>query len=159
VVAKNDQAHLSLSEQIRAHSAGRVYWALVEGRMKEESGTVDAPIARNPKDRKRMAVVPGGREAVTHWRVIQRYARATLLELRLVTGRTHQIRVHMRSLGHPVCGDPLYGFAKSGAGPCPLMLHAHELHIRHPRSGEEMNFTAPLPADFEAVLARQRAEE
>ncbi len=158
VVAKNDAAHLSLAEQIRVHSAGRVYWALVEGRMKEESGTVNEPIARNPRDRKRMAVVPGGREAVTHWRVQKRFAHTTLLELRLVTGRTHQIRVHMRHLGHPVCGDPLYGFAKSAAGPCPLMLHAHQLHIAHPRTGEEMRFVAPLPADFAAVLARQRPE-
>ncbi|MGI5884994.1 MAG: RluA family pseudouridine synthase [Candidatus Spyradocola sp.] len=156
VVAKNDAAHLDLAEQIRVHSAGRVYWALVEGRIREENGTVDAPIGRNPRDRKKMAVVPDGRPAVTHFRVLQAFSRTTLIECRLVTGRTHQIRVHMASLGHPVCGDPLYGFAKSAAAPCPLMLHARELHIRHPRTGEEQNFVAEPPQDFLRVLERQR---
>ena len=156
VVAKNDEAHVNLSQQISVHSAGRVYWALVEGRMKEPSGTVCAPIARSPKDRKKMAIVPGGKEATTHWRVLQQFDKTTLIECRLVTGRTHQIRVHMNSLHHPVCGDPIYGFAKSNAGACPLMLHAHELHIRHPKTGEEMNFAAEPPKDFKEVLAKQR---
>lgn len=156
VVAKNDRAHLDLAEQIRVHSAGRVYWALVEGHFRAESGTVDAPIGRSPRDRKRMAVVPGGREAVTHFRVLRTFSRTSLIECRLVTGRTHQIRVHMASLGHPVCGDPIYGFARSAAAPCPLMLHARELHIRHPRTGEEMNFLAEPPEDFARVLDRQR---
>ena len=156
VVAKNDETHVNLSEQISVHSAGRVYWALVEGRMKEPSGTVCAPIARSPKDRKKMAIVPGGKEATTHWRVLQQFEKTTLIECRLVTGRTHQIRVHMNSLHHPVCGDPIYGFAKSNAGNCPLMLHAHELHIRHPRTGEEMNFVAEPPKDFTDVLYKQR---
>ena len=156
VVAKNDEAHVSLSQQISVHSAGRVYWALVEGRMKELSGTVCAPIGRSPKDRKKMAVVPGGKEATTHWRVLRQYEKTTLIECRLVTGRTHQIRVHMASLHHPVCGDPIYGVAKSAAGACPLMLHARQLHIRHPRTGEEMEFTAEPPQDFLTVLDRQR---
>lgn len=156
VVAKNDEAHVSLSQQIAVHSAGRVYWALVEGRMKEESGTVCAPIARSPKDRKKMAVAPGGKDATTHWRVLRQFEKTALIECRLVTGRTHQIRVHMASLHHPVCGDPIYGFAKSAAGACPLMLHARQLHIRHPRTGEEMNFTAEPPQDFQTVLERQR---
>ena len=156
VVAKNDEAHVSLSQQISVHSAGRVYWALVEGRMKEPSGTVCAPIGRSPKDRKKMAVVPGGKEATTHWRVLHQYEKTTLIECRLVTGRTHQIRVHMASLHHPVCGDPIYGVAKSAAGPCPLMLHARQLHIRHPRTGEEMEFTAEPPQDFLTVLDKQR---
>ena len=156
VVAKNDEAHVSLSQQISVHSAGRVYWALVEGRMKEPSGTVCAPIGRSPKDRKKMAVVPGGKEATTHWRVLRQYEKTTLIECRLVTGRTHQIRVHMASLHHPVCGDPIYGVAKSAAGACPLMLHARQLHIRHPRTGEEMEFTAEPPQDFLTVLDRQR---
>ena len=117
---------------------------------------MDAPIGRSPRDRKRMAVVPGGREAVTHFRVLRTFSRTSLIECRLVTGRTHQIRVHMASLGHPVCGDPLYGFARSAAAPCPLMLHARELHIRHPRTGEEMNFLAEPPEDFTRVLDRQR---
>ena len=156
VVAKNDEAHVSLSQQISVHSAGRVYWALVEGRMKEPSGTVCAPIGRSPRDRKKMAVVPGGKEATTHWRVLHQYEKTTLIECRLVTGRTHQIRVHMASLHHPVCGDPIYGVAKSAAGACPLMLHARQLHIRHPRTGEEMEFTAEPPQDFLTVLSKQR---
>ena len=156
VVAKNDEAHVDLSQQISVHSAGRVYWALVEGRMKEPSGTVCAPIGRSPKDRKKMAVVPGGKEATTHWRVLHQYEKTTLIECRLVTGRTHQIRVHMASLHHPVCGDPIYGVAKSAAGACPLMLHARQLHIRHPRTGEEMEFTAEPPQDFLKVLEKQR---
>ena len=156
VVAKNDEAHVDLSQQISVHSAGRVYWALVEGRMKEPSGTVCAPIGRSPKDRKKMAVVPGGKEATTHWRVLHQYEKTTLIECRLVTGRTHQIRVHMASLHHPVCGDPIYGVAKSAAGVCPLMLHARQLHIRHPRTGEEMEFTAEPPQDFLKVLEKQR---
>ena len=156
VVAKNDEAHVSLSQQISVHSAGRVYWALVEGRMKEPSGTVCAPIGRSPKDRKKMAVVPGGKEATTHWRVLHQYEKTTLIECRLVTGRTHQIRVHMASLHHPVCGDPIYGVPKSAAGACPLMLHARQLHIRHPRTGEELEFTAETPPDFLKVLEKQR---
>lgn len=156
VVAKNDEAHVNLSQQISVHSAGRVYWALVEGRMKEQSGTVCAPIARSPKDRKKMAIVPDGKPATTHWRVLQQFDKTTLIECRLVTGRTHQIRVHMNSLHHPVCGDPIYGIAKSHAGVCPLMLHAHDLHIKHPATGEEMNFTAEPPKDFLDVLWRQR---
>ena len=156
VVAKNDEAHVDLSQQISVHSAGRVYWALVEGRMKEPSGTVCAPIGRSPKDRKKMAVVPGGKEATTHWRVLHQYEKTTLIECRLVTGRTHQIRVHMASLHHPVCGDPIYGVPKSAAGACPLMLHARQLHIRHPRTGEELEFTAEPPQDFLKVLEKQR---
>ena len=156
VVAKNDEAHVDLSQQISVHSAGRVYWALVEGRMKEPSGTVCAPIGRSPKDRKKMAVVPGGKEATTHWRVLHQYEKTTLIECRLVTGRTHQIRVHMASLHHPVCGDPIYGVPKSAAGACPLMLHARQLHIRHPRTGEELEFTAEPPQDVLKVLETQR---
>ncbi len=155
VVAKNDAAHVNLSQQISVHSAGRVYWALVEGHFREDSGTISAPIGRHPKDRKKMAVVPNGKEATTNWRVVERFAKTTLVECRLVTGRTHQIRVHMLSKGHPVCGDPIYGYAKSNAGKCPLMLHAKELHIDHPRTGEAMYFTTELPEDFKEVLERQ----
>ena len=158
VVAKNDAAHVDLAEQIRVHSAGRVYWAVVEGHLRDDEGFVDAPIGRSPKDRKKMAVVSGGREARTNYRVLERFAGCTLIECRLVTGRTHQIRVHMASLGHPVCGDPIYGFQRSGAGNCPLMLHARELHIRHPKTGEEMNFVAEPPQDYGAVLERLRRE-
>ena len=109
LVAKNDFAHLALSEQILAHSVQRAYMAIVQGGMREDSGTVEGPIGRHPTDRKKMAIVPGGREAVTHWRVLEPLKGATLLECRLTTGRTHQIRVHMASIGHPLLGDPLYG--------------------------------------------------
>ena len=143
LVAKNDMAHLSLSEQIRAHTVHRAYKAVVIGSMKEDAGTVDAPIGRHPTDRKRMAIVPGGREAVTHWRVLERLRGATLIECRLTTGRTHQIRVHMASIGHPVLGDPVYGPKKS---PYPVaggqLLHAYRVGFEHPRTGETLIFEA-----------------
>ena len=143
LVAKNDMAHLSLSEQIRAHTVHRAYKAVVIGNMKEDAGTVDAPIGRHPTDRKRMAIVPGGREAVTHWRVLERLRGATLIECRLTTGRTHQIRVHMASIGHPVLGDPVYGPKKS---PYPVaggqLLHAYRVGFEHPRTGETLIFEA-----------------
>ena len=143
LVAKNDMAHLSLSEQIKAHTVHRAYKAVVIGNMKEDAGTVDAPIGRHPTDRKRMAIVPGGREAVTHWRVLERLRGATLIECRLTTGRTHQIRVHMASIGHPVLGDPVYGPKKS---PYPVaggqLLHAYRVGFEHPRTGETLIFEA-----------------
>ena len=143
LVAKNDMAHLSLSEQIRAHSVHRVYRAIVIGGFKADSGTVDAPIGRHPTDRKRMAIVPDGREAVTHWSVLEPLRGATLIECRLTTGRTHQIRVHMASIGHPVLGDPVYGPKRS---PYPVaggqLLHACRIGFVHPRTGEEMLFEA-----------------
>ncbi len=143
LVAKNDMAHLSLSEQIKAHTVHRAYKAVVIGSMKEDAGTVDAPIGRHPTDRKRMAIVPGGREAVTHWRVLERLRGATLIECRLTTGRTHQIRVHMASIGHPVLGDPVYGPKKS---PYPVaggqLLHAYRVGFEHPRTGETLIFEA-----------------
>ncbi len=155
VVAKTDEAHASLSAQIAVHSARREYIALVEGGVSQDAGVVDKPIGRNPRDRKKMAVVPGGRPARTHYRLEHRYKKTSLLVLQLETGRTHQIRVHMQSIGHPVCGDALYGFSKSGAGACPLMLHARALTLRHPTTGEEMRFCAPLPMDFMQVLQKQ----
>lgn len=149
LVAKNDFAHLALSEQIRAHSVQRAYMAIAIGGFREESGTVEGPIGRHPVDRKRMAIVPDGREATTHWRVIERLKGATLLECRLTTGRTHQIRVHMASIGHPLLGDPLYGPKKS---PYPVsggqLLHAFRLGFVHPRSGEELLFEAPPEERF-----------
>ena len=149
LVAKNDFSHLALSEQIRAHSVQRAYMAIVQGGMRADSGTVDGPIGRHPTDRKKMAIVPGGREAVTHWRVLEALKGATLLECRLTTGRTHQIRVHMASIGHPLLGDPLYGPKKP---PYPVtggqLLHAFRLGFVHPRSGETLLFEAPPEPRF-----------
>ncbi|MBR2699094.1 MAG: RluA family pseudouridine synthase [Clostridia bacterium] len=157
LVAKNDMAHLSLSEQIRAHSVHRVYRAIVIGGFKADSGTVDAPIGRHPTDRKRMAIVPDGREAVTHWSVLEPLRGATLIECRLTTGRTHQIRVHMASIGHPVLGDPVYGPKRS---PYPVaggqLLHACRIGFVHPRTGEEIIFEAPPEERFTMWLEKLR---
>ena len=149
LVAKNDFAHLSLSEQIKEHSVQRAYLAIVQGRMREESGFVEGPIGRHPVDRKKMAIVPNGREARTNWRVLEELRGASLLECVLTTGRTHQIRVHMTSIGHPLLGDPLYGPKKM---PYPVqggqLLHAFRIGFVHPRTGEEMLFEAPPEARF-----------
>ena len=157
LVAKNDMAHVSLSEQIKAHSVHRVYRAIVIGGFREDEGTVDAPIGRHPTDRKKMAIVPGGRSAVTHWRVLERLRGATLVECRLTTGRTHQIRVHMASIGHPVLGDPVYGPKRS---PWPVaggqLLHACSIGFVHPRTGEELRFEAEPEARFATWLQKLR---
>ena len=157
LVAKNDRAHVSLSDQIRAHSVHRAYQAIVIGNLRDDEGFVDAPIGRHPTDRKRMAVVPGGREARTNWRVLERLRGATLIEARLTTGRTHQIRVHMASVGHPVLGDPVYGPKKS---PYPVaggqLLHAYQIGFVHPTTGEEMRFTAPPEPRFLEWLEKLR---
>ena len=149
LVAKNDFSHASLSEQIKAHSVQRAYMAIVQGGMREDSGTVEGPISRHPTDRKKMAIVPGGRDAVTHWRVLEPLKGATLLECRLTTGRNLQMRVHMASIGHPLLGDPLYGPKKM---PYPVqggqLLHAFRIGFVHPRTGEEMLFEAPPEARF-----------
>ena len=157
VVAKNDAAHRSLAEQIAVHSALRQYYAVVIGCPKEDSGTISAPIARHRTDRKKMAVDPNGREAVTHYAVLERYRGFTYLTFRLETGRTHQIRVQMKHIGHPIIGDPLYGPKTDSwklGGQC---LHAGKLTLTHPSTGERMTFTAPLPDYFEAVLNRLRS--
>ena len=147
LVAKNDQAHLSLSGQLEARTIEKHYHAIVLGHMKEASGSVEKPIGRDPKDRKKMAVVPDGRYALTDWRVLEeRGSSATLLDLRIHTGRTHQIRVHMASIGHPVLGDPLYG-SKRGPKADRLMLHACSISFDHPKTGERMTFTQPAPFD------------
>ena len=160
LVCKNDATHLAIAEQIRTHSAGRIYDALVFGLVKEDTGTIHEPIGRDPKDRKKMAVVPGGKPAVTHYEVLERFegkAAFTRIRCRLETGRTHQIRVHMASLGHPVVGDPLYAGRKTAPfatqGQC---LHAGEIRFFHPGRQEEMTLFAPLPAYYEAILARLR---
>ena len=157
LVAKNDMAHLSLSEQIRAHTVQRAYRAIVIGGFKSDEGTVEGPIGRHPTDRKRMAIVPGGREATTHWTVLEPLRGATLIEARLTTGRTHQIRVHMASIGHPVLGDPVYGPKKS---PWPVqggqLLHAFRIGFVHPRTGEQMLFEAEPEPRFTYWLEKLR---
>lgn len=149
LVAKNDFSHLSLSQQIKEHSVQRAYMAIVQGGMREENGSVEGPIGRHPVDRKKMAIVPDGREAKTYWRVLERLKGASLLECRLTTGRTHQIRVHMASIGHPLLGDPLYGPKKP---PYPVeggqLLHAFRIGFVHPRTGEELCFEAPPEPRF-----------
>ncbi len=157
VAAKTDEAHRGLAEQIKAHTAHRTYWALVHGNIVEERGTIDAPIGRHPKDRIKMAViVKGGREAVTHFRVLKRFGDYTWVECKLETGRTHQIRVHMAYIHHPVVNDPLYGFKKDHFPIEGQALHSHCLDLVHPVTGETMHFEAPAPADFMACL--QQAE-
>lgn len=151
MVAKNDLAHRSLAAQLKSKTNQREYVALVHGVIKEEQGTIDAPLGRSKKDRKKQAVVLDGRHAVTHFKVLKHYQHYTLVKCRLETGRTHQIRVHMAYIGHPLAGDPLYGPRKTLAGPGQY-LHAGLLGFRHPRSGQEMTFTAPLPDYFTKML-------
>ncbi len=152
LVAKNDAAQLALSRQLQEREIEKHYLALVEGTMPDPAGRIDQPIARSKKDRKKMAVDPQGREAVTEWSVLAEGDRCTLLDVHILTGRTHQIRVHTRSLGHPVCGDPIYGFERGLKVPR-LMLHAWTLAFRHPVRGDAMRFTAPPPPAFTAGLA------
>jgi 23S rRNA pseudouridine1911/1915/1917 synthase len=152
VVAKNDNAHSKLSEQLKDHSMTRVYIALVEGRIKNDSGTVDAPLGRHPVDRLRYAVVKEGKRAVTHYEVIERYSNTTLVQCKLETGRTHQIRVHMAYIGHPLVGDPVYGVKKQKFKLEGQLLHAKILGFYHPTTGEYMEFESPLPEHFNKVL-------
>lgn len=157
IVCKNDMAHNAIAEQLKEHSITRRYYAVVHGNIKTEEGTVNAPIGRHPVDRKKMSINDkNGREAVTHYRVLERFGQFTYVECRLETGRTHQIRVHMASIGHPLLGDAVYGPAK-----CPYKLQGQTLHagilgIIHPRTGEYMEFSAPLPPYFEALLTKLR---
>lgn len=151
MVAKNDKAHISLAEQIAAHSFTRCYEAVVRGCPKEESGTVNAPIGRHRTDRKRMAVVTGGRDAVTHYKLIKAYRGFSHLRLQLETGRTHQIRVHMAHIGHPVAGDPVYGGAEL-AGLTGQCLFAKHIGFKHPTDGRWLEFEAELPQFFTKTL-------
>ena len=154
VVAKNDAALHSLAEQIKQKTARRTYLAILDGTPKEPCGRVCAPIGRHPRDRKKMAVTPSGREAATNYRVLERYPGHSLVECTLETGRTHQIRVHMAYIGHPVTGDPLYGRQKNDLGLPAQALHAYKLELTHPTSGERMTFCAPPPADFLRALQK-----
>mgnify|MGYP001037613260 CR=1 FL=1 len=147
LVAKNDQSQLALSRQLQERQMEKHYRALVEGNLREDSGRIDQPIARSKKDRKKMAIDPEGRPSITDWTVLARGRNVTLLDVHILTGRTHQIRVHMKSIGHPVCGDPIYGSGRGAKVPR-LMLHAYTLSFTHPRTGERMTFTAPLPEEF-----------
>lgn len=153
-VAKSNEAHLSLSEQLKDRSLSRTYFALVHGNIREDSGTVEAPIARSDADRKKMAVSskPAAREAVTDFEVIERFGKYTLVKCKLRTGRTHQIRVHMRHIGHPIVGDKTYGVKKEEWNLEGQLLHAGEIGFIHPKTHEKMKFSAPLPEDFKKVL-------
>lgn len=153
IACKNDFSHNSIAAQLKEHSITRRYRALCYGVLKEDSGTVDSPIGRHPTDRKKMkSGVPGGKEAVTHYTVLQRFRRATYIECRLETGRTHQIRVHMASIGHPLLGDTVYGPEKDPYHLEGQALHAMVLGFRHPRTGEYMEFSADLPSYFTNLL-------
>ena len=157
VVAKTEAAHRSLARQLSDRTLGRTYWALVHGGFREDSGTIDAPIGRHPRDRRRMAIIEGGREAVTDFRVVERLNCATVLELSLRTGRTHQIRVHLASIGHPIIGDTVYG------RPDPILgrpaLHAMRLRLVHPGDGTERTFDSALPPELVAARDRLRSPE
>ena len=154
IVAKNDAAHQALSAQLADRSLSRVYEAVAVGNFREDSGTVDAPIGRHPVDRKRMAVTRGGRAAVTHWEVLTRYAGFTHIRCILETGRTHQIRVHMAHIGHPLLGDVVYGRKKPEKGLEGQCLHARELKFIHPRTGQAVHLKSELPDYFTKVLKR-----
>ena len=156
VVAKNDAAHLSLAKQIQEKTAVREYLALCYGGWREEEGEIDAPIGRSQSDRKRMSVRLDGRRAVTHYQIVKRYEGYTLVEARLETGRTHQIRVHFAHAGHPVVGDEVYCKRKPPFETQGQMLHAFRLSLDHPTSGKRMTFEAPLPAYFQNILSRIR---
>lgn len=153
VVAKNDEAHKSLASQIEKKTARRIYIGLCDGSFKDDSGSVDAPIARSKKDRKKMAVDPCGRRAVTHYKVLARYGRYTLVRFELETGRTHQIRVHAASLHHPIAGDATYG-GTTALYAYGQLLHAAELTLAHPHTGEEMHFECPLPDYFQNIVEK-----
>ncbi len=152
IVAKNDRAHLCLSAQLKDHTLARTYEAVVIGTLKEDRGTVDAPLDRSPKDRKKMAVVSGGRRAVTHYEVLARYPGYTHVRCRLETGRTHQIRVHMANLGHPIAGDTVYGPARQKYDLQGQCLHARELTFLHPADGRKMHLKCELPGYFTDFL-------
>lgn len=154
VVAKNDAAHLSLSEQIKNKTCHRIYLALLEGTVKQNDGIIDTFIGRSDKNRTMMAVKDSGRRAVTHFKVLKRYKEFTFAEFRLETGRTHQIRVHCKHIGHPIVGDPVYGYEKQKFKLNGQLLHAWKLELTHPSTGERMSFEAPLPDYFQAVLQK-----
>jgi len=160
VIAKNDNAHNRLAEQLKEHSMMRTYYALVEGKLKEDSGTINAPIGRHPVERIKMAVVKNnGKEAITHYKVLERFNHYTLVKCNLETGRTHQIRVHMAYIGHPLVGDTVYGFKKQKFKLQGQVLHAKELGFIHPATNEYMKFTSNIPKYFEDLLENLRKSD
>lgn len=155
MVAKNDAAHVSLSSQLKDKTSDRIYLALVHGDIKHQKGTIEAPIGRAKEDRKKMAVVADGKEARTHFEVVERFGDYTLIKCQLHTGRTHQIRVHLKYIGHPLAADPKYG-PKNTLNGHGQFLHASELGFEHPTTGERLHFEAPLPTIFEETLSKLR---
>ena len=157
IAAKNDFAHQKLAAQLQDHTLARIYHCIVVGNLREDAGTVNAPIGRHPVDRKKMAVVANGRPAVTHWQVLERFPGFTYAECRLETGRTHQIRVHMAHIGHPILGDTVYGNKKPVPGLQGQCLHAVGLRFHHPRTGEMVELFCGLPEEFQTQLQKCRA--
>lgn len=154
IVAKNNKAHINMSEQIKERNVKKTYIALVRGNVPEEEATINMPIGRSTKDRKKMAVTKNGKQAITHFKVLKRYSKYTLLEIKIETGRTHQIRVHMAEIGYPVVGDAVYSNGKNEFGIEGQMLHAYKLEFMHPITNKHMELTAPLPQYFEEILKK-----
>lgn len=158
IIAKNDKAHINVSEQIKNHQVKKTYIALVRGTFKENEATINMPIARSTKDRTKMAVNRNGKEAITHFKVLERFSDCTLLEVNIETGRTHQIRVHMAEIGRPLIGDIVYSNGKNRFNVQGQMLHSYKLEFKHPSTGKTMSLTAPLPEYFENVLQELKKE-
>ena len=157
IVCKNDESHLAIAEQIKIHSINRIYRGIVCGVVKEEEGTIHAPIGRHPIDRKKMAInEKNGKDAITHYKVLERFEKYTYMEFKLETGRTHQIRVHMASIGHPLLGDPLYSNGKSSYKLQGQTLHAMTIGFIHPKTGKYIEISEPLPESFEKILRDNR---
>lgn len=158
IVAKNDKAHINMSEAIKNRQVKKIYIALVRGIVQEDEATINMPIGRSTKDRKKMAVTKQGKEAITHFKVLKRYPNYTLLEVKIDTGRTHQIRVHMAEIGHPVIGDMVYSNGKNEFGVEGQMLHAKSLEFKHPITGKEMHLEAELPQYFKEIIEGEQIE-
>ena len=158
IVAKNDTAHINLSKQIQDRKVKKTYIALVRGVIKENEATINMPIGRSSKDRKKMAVTKNGKEAITHFKVLKRYNGFTLLEVKIETGRTHQIRVHLSEIGYPIVGDEVYSNGKNPFGVKGQMLHAEKLELKHPRTGKDLTFEAPVPKYFENIINQLEKE-
>lgn len=159
IIAKNDKAHIQMSEQIKNREVKKIYIALVRGIVGENEATIDMPIGRSTKDRKKMAVVKNGKQALTHFEVLKRYSKYTLFKIKIDTGRTHQIRVHMAEIGHPVIGDMIYSNGKNEFGVEGQMLHAKSLDFKHPITGKELHLEAELPEYFKKILEELDRQE